>query len=305
MIMDLGNSILLAFAILGFVIVIKGVTQVPQSEEWVVERLGKYNQTLKAGFHFIIPVIDAIPRPRNRVHILETSIEEPELNIITKDNVQIMLHAVVFYRTIDAAKSIYRIDNVKNAIKTTTISVTRATCGQMEFDEIQAHREVISDKIKTSLLSACEVWGVDITRAEVLDVRVDQRTTEAMQSQLNAERTRRATVLVAEGERASANLVADGQLYKAQKEAEALRISADAEAYAKRTQADAEAYATARIAEAINQNGQAAVNFELAKLQTEAMTRVAQSNGAKLIILPTDTTRSLGALAAMVETLKG
>jgi len=294
MIMDLGNSILLAFAILGFVIVIKGVTQVPQSEEWVVERLGKYNQTLKAGFHFIIPVVDAIPRPRNRVHILETSIEEPELNIITKDNVQIMLHAVVFYRTIDAAKSIYRIDNVKNAIKTTTISVTRATCGQMEFDEIQAHREVISDKIKTSLLSACEVWGVDITRAEVLDVRVDQRTTEAMQSQLNAERTRRATVLVAEGERASANLVADGQLYKAQKEAEALRISADAEAYA-----------TARIAEAINQNGQAAVNFELAKLQTEAMARVAQSTGAKLIILPTDTTRSLGSLAAMVETLKG
>jgi regulator of protease activity HflC (stomatin/prohibitin superfamily) len=282
----------IALGVLAFfliLIILTGFTQVNQSREFVVERLGKYDRTLKAGYHFLFPIFDRIHK---KVEVLEVQIPET-VPVITKDNVLITLHCVVFYRVVDAAKSVYRIQDLPSAIRTTVISIIRAACGLMEFDEIQGHREQISDQIRSSLLVACEIWGVEITRTEILDVEVPKETQKAMELQLNSERERRAAVTMAEGQRDARNFVADSELYAAQKEAEARRL-----------RADAEAYATSTVAEAISRNGQSAINFEIAKLQVQGWTDISKSSGAKLIIIPTDISKSLGSLAAMFEAYK-
>lgn len=290
--MDMLTVVLLALIVIGVIFVAKGVKIVPQSREYVVERLGKYDRTLKAGFNFIIPLLNSIREP---VDILERQISpQPEkISVITKDNVEINLLTTVFFRVTDAARSVYRIKDLTSAIRNAVTSTVRSTCGQMEFDDIQGRREHINENIKTQLLSACEVWGVEITRTEILDVLVDETTRHAMQKQLNAERERRATVTAAEGERDSKKLAADAELYTAQKKAEARRVLADAEAYA-----------TTTVADAIAKNGQSAIDFEIAKLQVQGWTEISKSSASKLIIIPTEVSKSLGSLASMLEAFK-
>jgi len=290
--MDMLTVVLLALIVIGVIFVAKGVKIVPQSREYVVERLGKYDRTLKAGFNFIIPLLNSIREP---VDILERQISpQPEkISVITKDNVEINLLTTVFFRVTDAARSVYRIQDLTSAIRNAVTSTVRSTCGQMEFDDIQGRREHINETIKTQLLSACEVWGVEITRTEILDVLVDETTRHAMQKQLNAERERRATVTAAEGERDSKKLAADAELYTAQKKAEARRVLADAEAYA-----------TTTVADAIAKNGQSAIDFEIAKLQVQGWTEISKSSASKLIIIPTEVSKSLGSLASMLEAFK-
>jgi regulator of protease activity HflC (stomatin/prohibitin superfamily) len=290
--MDMLTVVLLALIFIGAIFIFMGVHIVPQSNEYVVERLGKYDRTLKAGFNFIIPLLNSVA---HKVEVLERQInDQPEkISVITKDNVEINLLTTVFFRVTDAAKSVYRIQDLTSAIRNAVTSTVRSTCGQMEFDDIQGRREHINETIKTQLLSACEVWGVEITRTEILDVLVDETTRHAMQKQLNAERERRATVTAAEGERDSKKLAADAELYTAQKKAEARRVLADAEAYA-----------TTTVADAIAKNGQSAIDFEIAKLQVQGWTEISKSSASKLIIIPTEVSKSLGSLASMFEAFK-
>lgn len=285
----LPNIVLILCSFFAIILALLGTKQIPQSFVYVVERMGKYDRTLKAGLHFILPIFDRIAHKqdvRERQH--------PELiEVITKDNVQLRMHATAYFRIIDAAKSVYRIQDLDLAIKNAVMGTVRATCGQMEFDEIQGRREHINERMQTALRATCEVWGVEITRAEILDVEVDNATKDAMDMQLNAERRRRASVLEAEGDRTKTMLEADAEFYRAQKEAEGRKVSADAEAYA-----------TSTVALAIANNGQSAIDFEIAKLQVMGLTEIAKSTGSKLIIIPTDISKSLGGFAAMVESFK-
>jgi len=287
----MGLEILLSvFTVLFFLVALSGIKIVPQSHEYVVEQFGKYVKSLKAGLNFIVPILN---RVAHKVSIIERQLEPQEISVITKDNVEVLLTTAVFFRIVDAAKSVYRIADIDQAVRTTVTSIVRATGGQMEFDEVQSRREFINDKIQTSLSEACAIWGIEITRTEVLDVSVDQSTRTAMQQQLNAERERRAAVTKAEGERQAQQLKADGQLYTAQREAEGRRVLADAEAYA-----------TTTVGEAIQHNGQSAIDFEIMKKQIESVAEIAKSPNSKLIILPTDVTKSLGAIGAMLEVVR-
>jgi len=287
----MGLEILLSvLTVLFFLVALSGIKIVPQSHEYVVEQFGKYVKSLKAGLNFIVPILN---RVAHKVSIIERQLDPQEISVITKDNVEVLLTTAVFFRIVDAAKSVYRIADIDQAVRTTVTSIVRATGGQMEFDEVQSRREFINDKIQTSLSEACAIWGIEITRTEVLDVSVDQSTRAAMQQQLNAERERRAAVTKAEGERQAQQLKADGQLYTAQREAEGRRVLADAEAYA-----------TTTVGEAIQHNGQSAIDFEIMKKQIESVAEIAKSPNSKLIILPTDVTKSLGAIGAMLEVVR-
>lgn len=201
----------------------------------------------------IFPVIN---RVTHKVSILKRWLDPDNISVITRDNVEIHLTTAVFFRVIDPAKSVYRIANVNEAVKTTVTSIVRSTGGQMEFDEVQSRRDFINEKIRESLTEACAVWGIEITRTEVLDVAVDDATKSAMQQQLNAERERRAAVTKAEGERQSQQLRADAELYAAQKQAEAKRVLAEADAFA-----------TQIVGQSIRENGEAAITFEIQKQQ--------------------------------------
>jgi|TARA_B110000305_G_scaffold28294_1_gene26423 regulator of protease activity HflC (stomatin/prohibitin superfamily) len=284
----------------GLIILKMGIKVVSQSEVYVIERFGKYSQTLEAGLSLIIPFLD---RVAHRVIILERQLDEQSISVITKDNVEVALETRVFYRVVDASRSVYRIRDVDQALKTASSSIVRSAAGKLELDELQSSREAMNQEIATNLHSAAEVWGIDITRTEITDVIVDEATKDSQRQQLNAERKRRATIAEAEGEKRSTELRAEGELFKSQKEADAVRVAADAEAYAVITKANADAEQTKLLALAISKNGLPAVEFEIAKRQVDAIGILASSSNAKTIIIPTDVTSAIGALSSVLDVM--
>jgi len=296
----LGTILTLVFLAFALLVAYKSVAIVPQSEEFVVERFGRYRQTLAAGINLLIPFLD---RVEHKVLVLERQLDAFDISVITRDNVEIVLETTVFFRITDAAKSVYRIRDVPLALRTTAESIIRSAAGKLELDDIQSSRQQMNDEILKNLREAAEVWGLEITRSEITDVRVDEATKQAQRQQLNAERERRATVAKAEGERQRVELEADAQLYEAMKQAEAIKLTADAEAYAVVKKAEADAEQTKVIAEAISNNGQPAIDFEILKRQVEAIGNLASSSNAKTIVLPTDVTKTVGGLATLQDAL--
>jgi regulator of protease activity HflC (stomatin/prohibitin superfamily) len=273
---------------------------VPQSKVFVVERFGKFSKTLPAGINIIVPIIDQV---RHRISILERQLPAFDISVITKDNVEVELEATNFYRITDAARSVYRIEDIDRAIQTTAESIVRSAAGKLDLDELQSSRQQMNEEILRNLQNAAEVWGIEITRTEITDVRVDEQTKDAQRQQLNAERQRRAVVAQAEGEKRSVELDADAQLYSAQKVAEAVRIAADADAYQIKVKAEATAEQTRVISEAINNGGQSAINFEILQKQVTALSEVASSNNTKTVIMPTEITRAIGSIELLLETV--
>ncbi len=298
---DLGVILTLVFLGLAVLLAFKSVAIVPQSDEYVVERFGRYRDTLAAGINLLVPFLD---RVAHKIQILERQLDAFVISVITRDNVEIELETTVFFRVINASKSVYRIKDVPLALRTTAESIIRSAAGKLELDEVQSSRQKMNEEILQNLREASEVWGLEITRSEITDVRVDEATKEAQRQQLNAERERRATVARAEGERQRVELQADGELYEAQKNAEAIKLTADAEAYAVIKKAEADAEQTRMIAEAISQDGQPAIDFEILKRQVEAIGLLASSDNTKTIVLPSDVTKTIGGLAGLQEALK-
>ncbi len=298
---DLGVFLTLVFLGLTVLLAFKSVAIVPQSDEYVVERFGRYRVTLAAGINLLVPFLD---RVAHKIQILERQLDAFVISVITRDNVEIELETTVFFRVINASKSVYRIKDVPLALRTTAESIIRSAAGKLELDEVQSSRQKMNEEILQNLREASEVWGLEITRSEITDVRVDEATKEAQRQQLNAERERRATVARAEGERQRVELQADGELYEAQKNAEAIKLTADAEAYAVIKKAEADAEQTRVIAEAISQDGQPAIDFEVLKRQIEAIGLLASSDNTKTIVLPSDVTKTIGGLAGLQEALR-
>ena len=298
---DLGVVLTLVFLGLAVLLAFKSVAIVPQSDEYVVERFGRYRVTLAAGINLLVPFLD---RVAHKIQILERQLDAFVISVITRDNVEIELETTVFFRVINASKSVYRIKDVPLALRTTAESIIRSAAGKLELDEVQSSRQKMNEEILQNLREASEVWGLEITRSEITDVRVDEATKEAQRQQLNAERERRATVARAEGERQRVELQADGELYEAQKNAEAIKLTADAEAYAVIKKAEADAEQTRVIAEAISQDGQPAIDFEILKRQVDAIGLLASSDNTKTIVLPSDVTKTIGGLAGLQEALR-
>ncbi|MDB3892494.1 SPFH/Band 7/PHB domain protein [Alphaproteobacteria bacterium] len=298
----LESGIAIFFVILVILTLYLGIKIVPQSEVYVVERFGKYTKTLTAGLSIIVPYLD---RVAHRVSILERQLPEFNISVITRDNVEVRLETTVFYRVVDASRTVYRIRDVNGAIHTAASSIVRSAAGKLELDELQSSRESMNEEIANFLQEAAVIWGIDITRTEITDVIIDEQTKDAQRQQLNAERERRAAIARAEGEKRSIELAADARLYEAQKIADAVRVEADASAYAVKIKAEADAEQTNLIAAAIAKDGQPAVNFEILKRQVDAIGTLAASESTKTIILPTDVTGVLGSLDTVMNMLPG
>ena len=296
------NLIIAALIVLAGLIVLRlGIKVVPQSKVYVVERFGKYARTLNAGLSIIIPFLETIA---HKVDILERQLDEQKISVITKDNVEVILETRVFYRVVDAARTVYRISNINEALKTASSSIVLSAAGKLELDDLQSSRDAMNQEIATNLHNAAEVWGIEITRTEITDVIVDDSTKEAQRQQLNAERKKRATIADAEAQKRAIELKAEADLIQAEKNAEAIRVTADAEAYQIRAKAEADAEQTKLLATAISKNGKPAIDFEIAKRQVDALGQVASSSNTKTIIIPSDLTAAIGGLSAALETLK-
>jgi regulator of protease activity HflC (stomatin/prohibitin superfamily) len=290
LILDLlaGNLVYLLGAILIIITIFKGIKIVPQSEQHVVERFGRLHSVLGPGINFIVPFLDSIA---HKISILERQLPTATQDAITKDNVLVQVETSVFYRIIQPEKTVYRIRDVDAAIATTVAGIVRAEIGKMDLDDVQANRAQLIATIKSSVEDAVDDWGIEVTRAEILDVNLDQATREAMLQQLNAERARRAQVTEAEGQKRAVELNADAQLYAAEQLAKARRI-----------EADAEAYATGVVAAAIAQNGLEAAQYQVALKQVEALNALGQGSGSQTVILPAN---ALDAFGDAFKLLKG
>ncbi|MDF1873546.1 SPFH domain-containing protein [Vannielia sp.] len=279
--MPSGGTIVVALLALFIVICIFiGVRIVPQSEKYVVERFGRLKSVLGPGINIIVPFID---RVRHKVSILERQLPNASQDAITSDNVLVQVETSVFYRILQPEKTVYRIRDVDPAIATTVAGIVRSEIGKMELDEVQSNRSSLISSIKMLVESAVDDWGIEVTRAEILDVNLDEATRSAMLQQLNAERARRASVTEAEGQRRAVELAADADLYAAEQTAKARRV-----------QADAEAYATSVVATAIQDNGIEAAQYQIALKQVESLTALGAGNGKQTIIVPADAMESFG-----------
>jgi regulator of protease activity HflC (stomatin/prohibitin superfamily) len=274
------NIVFLFAAVFLIVVILKGIRIVPQSEKFIVERFGRLKSVLGPGINFIIPFLDNVV---HKISILERQLPTQSQDAITKDNVLLQVDTSVFFRIVQPEKTVYRIRDVDAAIVTTVAGIVRAEIGKMDLDDVQADRSRLISTIKASVEDAVDDWGIEVTRAEILDVNLDQATRDAMLQQLNAERARRAQVTEAEGEKRAVELNADAQLYAAEQAAKARRI-----------QADAEAYATEVVAIAIKENGIEAAQYQVALKQVEALNAMGKSEGSQTIVVPANALEAFG-----------
>lgn len=282
------NAVLIAIAIFVILCVLLGVRIVPQSQKFVVERFGRLRSVLGPGINLIVPFLDKVA---HKVSILERQLPNANQDAITRDNVLVQVETSVFYRILQPERTVYRIRDVDAAIATTVAGIVRAEIGMMELDEVQSNRAELIGKIKVQVEDAVDDWGIEVTRAEILDVNLDAQTRDAMLQQLNAERARRAAVTEAEGQRRAVELAADAELYAAEQAAKARRIAADAEAYA-----------TEVVARAIADNGLEAAQYQVALKQVEALSALGASGGSQTVVVPAS---ALDAFGEAFKMLKG
>ncbi|SOC14083.1 SPFH domain-containing protein [Rhodobacter maris] len=275
-----GNAVMLALAAFLILAVFLGVRIVPQSEKHVVERFGRLRAVLGPGINFIVPFLD---RVAHKVSVLERQLPTTRQDAITADNVLVQVDTSVFYRVTEPEKTVYRIRDIDAAIATTVAGIVRSQIGQMELDTVQSNRSGLISHIRDNVANVVDDWGIEVTRAEILDVNLDEATRAAMLQQLNAERARRAQVTEAEGRKRAVELAADADLYAAEQQAKAKRVTAEAEAFA-----------TAVIAAAIAENGLEAAQYQVALKQVDAISKVAAGQGKQTVILPTSAVEAFG-----------
>ena len=285
--MDGTSIVLLALALLIVVALFKAVRIVPQSMKYVVERFGRLRVVLGPGINFLVPFLDKVA---HKVSVLERQLPTAHQDAITTDNVLVKVETSVFYRVTEPEKTVYRIRDVDAAIATTVAGIVRSEIGKMELDAVQSNRNALTANIREHVKAMVDEWGIEVTRAEILDVALDDATRHAMLQQLNAERARRAQVTEAEGKKRAVELNADAELYAAEQQAKARRVLADAEAYA-----------TSTIAGAIKENGIEAAQYQVALKQVEALTAVGQGAGKQMIIVPAQALEAFGDAFKMLK----
>ena len=296
--MDQGSIVLLAILAVVVVTILMGVKTVPQGQEWTVERLGRYTRTLSPGLSLIIPYID---RVGSRLSMMETVLEIPSQEVISKDNATVTADGVMFFQVLDAAKAAYEVQNLNIALTNLAMTNIRSVIGAMDLDEALSQRDHINAKLLAVIDQATTPWGVKVTRIELRNIQPPANLLEAMGKQMTAERSKRADILTAEGDKQAAILRAEGQKQSAILEAEGRREAAFRDAEARERLAAAEAKATQMVSEAIAGGSATAVNYFVAQKYVEALGKFADSPNQKTFLMPVEATAVLGSLAGIAE----
>ena len=282
-----------------FIVVITLITYtvriIPQSNAYVVERLGAYHRTLEKGLHFVIPIID---RVAGHVSLKEQVYDFAPQPVITKDNVTMMIDTVVYFQILDPKLYVYGVVRPIQAIENLSATTLRNIIGDLELDDTLTSREIINTKMRVILDEATDPWGIKVNRVEVKNILPPKDIQEAMEKQMRAERERRSVILTAEGEKRAAILKAEGE-----KEAVILRASAKKESMI--TEAEGQARALERVYQAqaygveiINKAKPEQAYLTLKSL--ESLEKVANGNATKIIV-PSE----IQNLAGLVASFKG
>lgn len=288
----------IVLAFLALIIVIKGVVIVGQGMEYTVERFGRYTNTLKPGLSFIVPIIDSIGA---KVNMMETVLDVPSQEVITKDNALVKVDGVVFYQVIDAAKSAYEVRNLEQAILNLTMTNLRTVMGSLSLDDLLSERDQINTKLLQIVDAATEPWGIKVTRIEIKDIAPPRDLVESMARQMKAEREKRAVILEAQGTREAAILRAEGEKQSAILEAEGRKEAAFRDSEAREREAQAEAAATQMVSQAIGAGNVQAINYFVAQKYVEAVGEFAKSPNSKMVFMPLDSSSIMGSIGGITE----
>lgn len=278
--MDFFGYVLLALlVIIALFIVAYSVRVIPQSNAYVIERLGAYSHTLDKGMHIILPFVD---RVANKVSLKERVQDFEPQPVITKDNVTMQIDTVVYFQITDPVLYTYGIHNPINAIENLTATTLRNIIGDLELDQTLTSRDIINTKMRVILDEATDPWGIRVQRVEVKNIIPPRDIQEAMEKQMRAERERRESILRAEGEKRSAILIAEGE-----KESVVLRAQAKKEAIVTEAEGEAEAIERVMQAQANGAEMLSKVQMDNAYLKLkslETMEKVADGNATKIIV---------------------
>ena len=288
-------------AILVIVTIFMGVKIVPQGHQWTLERLGRYVRVLQPGLNLVTPFIDRVGR---KLSVMETVLDIPSQEVITKDNATVTTDGVVFYQVLDAAKAAYEVQDLHLALVNLSMTNIRSVIGSMDLDEALSNRDQINRRLLAVIDQATTPWGVKVTRIELRNIQPPENLLDAMAKQMTAERSKRAEVLTAEGDKQAAILRAEGEKQAAILGAEGRREAAFRDAEARERLAAAEAKATQLVSEAIAGGNVAAINYFVAQKYVEAFGKFAASPSQKLVMIPMETTGVLGSLAGIAEIAK-
>jgi regulator of protease activity HflC (stomatin/prohibitin superfamily) len=294
-------AVVIALFVFAIVLVVMGVRRVSQGYNYTVERFGRYTKTLDPGLHVIIPVFDQVGAKMN---MMETVLDVPTQEVITKDNAMVSVDGVVFYQVLSAARAAYEVNNLTNAIVNLTMTNIRTVMGSMDLDELLSKRDVINQRLLNIVDDATSPWGVKVTRIEIKDIAPPRDLVDSMARQMKAEREKRAVILEAEGERQAEILRAEGDKQGAILEAEGRKEAAFRDAEARERLAEAEARATHMVSKAIENGDVQAINYFVAQKYVEAIKEMATTQNDKIIFMPLEATSLIGALGGIGELTK-
>ena len=284
--MSAGTFVVLFLALLVLYIIAKTAVVVPQQSAYVVERLGKYSDTLNAGFHILLPFVDTI---RYRHSLKETAIDIPEQVCITRDNVQVAVDGILYLKVLNPERASYGIGDFHFALSQLAQTTLRSEIGKIELDRTFEERTNINIQVVNELDKASESWGVKVLRYEIKNITPPKGVLDAMEKQMRAEREKRALILTSEGERDAAINQAEGEKQQVIKASEAKKQQqineADGAAAAILAIAQATAEGLRKVAETIQvPGGQEAVQLRVAEQYITKFGELAKTNNT--LILP-------------------
>ena len=309
--------VLVVLLLLALLIIKKTLVIIPQSETRIIERLGKYHATLSPGINFIIPFIDQpksmIAMHRGRyvattdIDLREQVYDFDKQNVITKDNVQTQINALLYFQIVDPFKAVYEINNLPNAIEKLTQTTLRNIIGELELDQTLTSRDTINTKLRAVLDDATNKWGIKVNRVELQDITPPESVLQAMEKQMQAERNKRATILTSEGEKQAVILKSEADKTAVINRAEANKqqkiLQAEGEAQARIRKAVAEAVAIQKIADALGDRTNPA-NYLLAQKYIQMMQELAEGDKTKTVYLPYEATNLMGSIGGIKEMFK-
>lgn len=308
---------LVVILVLAAVVLRKTIVIIPQSETKIIERLGRYYNTLDPGINIIIPFIDrakelvSVVRGRyvytDRIDLREQVYDFDRQNVITKDNIQMEINALLYFQIVDPFKAVYEINNLPNAIEKLTQTTLRNIIGEMELDQTLTSRDTINTKLRAVLDDATNKWGIKVNRVELQDIIPPATVLQAMEKQMQAERNKRATILTSEGDKQAVILKSEADKTAAINRAEASKqqeiLRAEGEAQARIRKAEAEAIAIDKITEAVGKSTNPA-NYLLAQKYIQTLQDIAAGDKTKTVYLPYEATNLLGSIGGIKDLFK-